>query len=166
MSDLLTRDEVADFLFTEALYLDRQDWDAWLSLYTDDCMYWMPAWRDETTQTADPDRELSLIYYRGRRNLEDRVWRIRSGMSIASTPLPRTAHIISNALIERQDADAVLVASNFSVHRYDVRSEKQHLFFGSYQHQLVRDGDGWKIASKTIKLMNDVIPTVLDIYSV
>ena len=37
------------------------------------------------TPTDDPDRELSLIYYRGRANLEDRVWRARSGQSVAST---------------------------------------------------------------------------------
>lgn len=166
MSTPITHDQAQKLLFSEALYLDRREFDAWLALYTDDCVFWMPAWRDETTTTSDPDAELSLIYYRGRRNLEDRVWRIRSGLSIASTPLPRTVHCISNVLIEEQSEEQATVASNFTVHRYDVRSEKQHAFFGSYQHQLVLKDGEWKIAAKHITLMNDVIPTVLDIYAI
>jgi benzoate/toluate 1,2-dioxygenase beta subunit len=75
----LTSADAATFLAREALHLDRLDFDPWLALYTPDCLFWMPAWRDDGTQTGDPDRELSLIFYRGRRNLEDRVQRIRSG---------------------------------------------------------------------------------------
>ena len=69
MSATLTRAEAEELLYREALYLDRGEWDAWLDLYLPDAIFWMPAWRDETTLTDDPDRELSLIYYRGRRNL-------------------------------------------------------------------------------------------------
>src|SRR5690349_19962668 len=90
--------EAAAFLYREALLLDRGDFDAWLNLYTTDCVFWMPAWRDDGTQTEDPDRELSLIYYRGRRNLEDRIQRIRSQLSIASKVMPRVSHMIGNVL--------------------------------------------------------------------
>lgn len=162
----LTRAQAEELLFREALYLDRRDWDAWLALYIDDCVFWMPAWRDETTPTADPDAELSLIYYRGRRNLEDRVWRVRSGQSIASTPLPRSVHAVTNVLVERADAATAEVAASFTVHRWDVRSERQHVFFGSYRHRLVLVDGEWRIAAKTITLMNDVIPTVVDFYAI
>ncbi|TKD52157.1 aromatic-ring-hydroxylating dioxygenase subunit beta [Sphingomonas baiyangensis] len=166
MAAPLTRADAEELLYREALYLDRRDWDAWLALYTEDCVFWMPAWRDETTPTADPDAELSLIYYRGRRNLEDRVWRVRSGQSVASTPLPRSVHAVTNVLIEHADAASADVAASFTVHRWDPRSERQHVFFGTYRHRLVRDGDEWRIAAKTITLMNDVIPTVVDFYSI
>jgi len=60
---MIGTDEAAALLYREALLLDRGDWDEWLQLFTDDAVFWMPAWRDELTPTADPDRELSLIYY-------------------------------------------------------------------------------------------------------
>ena len=162
----MTRGEAEDLLYREALYLDRRQWDEWLALYTEDCTYWMPAWANETTPTADPDAELSLIYYRGRRNLEDRVWRLRSGQSVASTPLPRTVHAVTNVLVEEADVAEARVAASFTVHRYDVRSDRTHVFFGRYDYRLVQTDGAWRIAAKTILLLNDMIPTVVDVYSV
>ncbi|HTU13504.1 MAG TPA: aromatic-ring-hydroxylating dioxygenase subunit beta [Allosphingosinicella sp.] len=154
----------AEALLTrEALYLDRAQWDEWLGLYTEDAIFWMPAWRDELTLTEDPDRELSLIYYRGRRNLEDRVWRARSGLSVASAPRARSVHQVTNILVEADDR----VTAAFAVHLFDKRAERTHSFFGRYDYRLARDDDGaWKIAAKKIILLNDTIPTVVDFYSV
>lgn len=153
-------------VYREALHLDRREWDAWLSLYTEDAIFWMPAWRDETSLTEDPDAELSLIYYQGRRNLEDRVWRIRSGQSTASTPLPRSVHLVSNILVERAEGENADVAASFAVHLHDVRAERTHVFFGRYEYRLVRKADGLRIATKKVLLLNDLIPTVVDIYSI
>ena len=68
----LTQSEAERLLFEEAKLLDERRFKEWLALYVEDALYWMPAWRDDGTQTQNPERELSLIYYRGRRNLEDR----------------------------------------------------------------------------------------------
>lgn len=158
--------EAAALLYREALLLDRLDFDPWLALYTSDCLFWMPAWRDDGTQTEDPERELSLIYYRGRRNLEDRVKRIRSGFSVASAVMPRVAHMIGNVLSESVDESHVRVDSSFIVHVQDVRTNRAHAYFGRYEHELsLVDGD-WKIARKVIRLMNDVVPTMLDVYGI
>lgn len=162
----LSRCEAEEFLYREALLLDRGEWEAWVELYVDDAVFWMPAWRDETTPTADPDRELSLIFYRGRKNLADRVWRARSGQSVASTPLPRVVHMITNLLVIRSEAHEAELASSFSVHLYDKRAERTHIFFGRYEHRLVQTPEGWRIAVKKVLLLNDVIPTVVDFYSI
>lgn len=162
----LSPSEAAAFLYREALYLDRLDFDPWLALYTSDCLFWMPAWRDDGTQTEDPDRELSLIFYRGRRNLEDRVKRIRSGFSVASAVMPRVAHMIGNVLSEPVDDTHVRVDSSFIVNVQDVRSNRAHAYFGRYEHELrLVDGE-WKISGKVIRLMNDIVPTMLDIYGI
>jgi len=154
----------AEALLTrEALYLDRGHWDEWLALYLEDAIFWMPAWRDELNPTEDPDRELSLIYYKGRRNLEDRVWRARSGMSVASAPRARCVHQVTNIFLEGGDR----VTAAFCVHLFDKRAERSHSFFGRYDYLLARDADAaWKIAVKKIVLLNDTIPTVVDFYSV
>lgn len=158
--------DAAAYLAREALLLDRLDFDPWLALYTPDCLFWMPAWRDDGTQTEDPDRELSLIFYRGRRNLEDRVQRIRSGFSVASAVMPRVAHMIGNVLAEPTGEGRVRVDSSFVSNVYDVRTSRSHSYFGRYEHELVLDGGEWKISSKIIRLMNDVVPTMLDVYGV
>ncbi|MEI9852442.1 MAG: aromatic-ring-hydroxylating dioxygenase subunit beta [Sphingomonas sp.] len=110
----LGQDEAAAYLYREALLLDRMDFDGWLALYTADCLFWMPAWRDDGTQTDDPERELSLIYYRGRRNLEDRIQRIRSGFSVASVVMPRVAHMVGNVLAEAVDEATMRLDSRSS----------------------------------------------------
>jgi len=88
----------ADLLYREALYLDERRWDDWLALYDEAAEFWVPAWKSEDQPTDDPSSEVSLVYAARRSELEDRVWRVRSGQSIASTPLPRTAHIVTNVL--------------------------------------------------------------------
>lgn len=156
----------AALLYREALLLDQMAFDAWLDLYTADCLFWMPAWRDDGSQTDDPERELSLIYYRGRRNLEDRVQRIRSGLSVASAVMPRVAHMIGNVLVEPAPDGTMRVDSSFIVNVQDVRINRTHAYFGRYEHSLRHDDDGWKISRKVIRLMNDVVPTMLDIYGI
>lgn len=158
--------QFAELLTREALLLDRGAYQEWLDLYTPDCVFWMPAWRDDGTQTQDPDRELSLIYYRGRRNLKDRVKRIQSGLSVASSVMPRVSHMIGNVLVEASDGQRARIASVFTVHVHDVRTSRAHVFFGRYEHELVFLEGRWMIAGKVIRLMNDVIPTLLDIYSI
>ncbi len=163
---VLGQAEAAAYLYREALLLDRLDFDGWLDLYTADCLFWMPAWRDDGTQTDDPERELSLIYYRGRRNLEDRVQRIVFGPSVASVVMPRVAHMIGTPLAEPAGEGRLRVESSFTVNVYDVRSNRSHTYFGRYEHELLHEGDMWKISRKIIRLMNDVVPTMLDVYGI
>lgn len=157
---MITLAQATDLLTREALALDRRDWDGWLSLYSPDAIYWVPAWADENTQTSDPDRELSLVYYKGRHNLEDRVWRVKSGLSVASAPLPRTVHQVTNILVE----DGAISAS-WAVHQFDPRRQTSHSFFGRYDYQVTQIDGAWKIAVKKITLLNDRIPTVVDFFA-
>ncbi len=165
-ADVLTPAAAAALLYREALLLDSSRFSDWLDLFTPDVEYWMPAWRDEVSTTQDPDRELSLIYYRGRRNLEDRVMRLTSGLSIASSPLPRVVHQISNVVVLESGAGAGTVNAVFVCHRFDPRMGRTDCFFGRYDYQLVLEAGDWKIARKKITLLNDTIPTVVDINSI
>lgn len=150
----------------EALHLDAQRWDDWLALYTEDACFWMPAWVDEHRLSSSPDSELSLMYCSARAGLEDRVWRVRSGLSVASTPLPRTCHQISNSVVRPAEDDGLLVESNWSCHLMRLKQRSQHLLFGRYEHRLRETGGQWRIAGKTVVLMNEVIPTLVDFYCV
>ncbi|HXQ51277.1 MAG TPA: aromatic-ring-hydroxylating dioxygenase subunit beta [Stellaceae bacterium] len=159
--------EGADLIEREAAAIDERRWDEWLALFTADCEYWMPAWKSDDTLTSDPRAELSHFYYASRAGLEDRIYRIRSNRSPASTPLPRTTHIIANTrLIEPAAPDRLKLRCNWASHVFFPRSQESHAFFGHTEHTLVAADTGWLIAKKRIVLQNDYIPTMLDIYCV
>ena len=102
--------------------LDDRDFEGWLECYTPDSEFWMPAWDDDDTLTTDPQSEVSLIYYRNRAGLEDRVFRIRTDRSSA-TSLPDRAPATTSPTwrSSSQDDDAVEVRFNwFTLYfRYD-----------------------------------------------
>ena len=162
----LTLADAQALLFREARLLDDQDFGGWLDLFTEDALYWMPAWRDDNRQTSDPDKELSLIYYRGRSNLRDRVTRLTSGLSPVSRLLPRVVHLISNVEILGFDGHDTLVGSSFVTHAFDPRSDRVSSHFGHYRHGLRAIDGEWRIASKIIRLANDLVPTVLDVNAI
>ena len=152
-------------ILSEGLFLDQCRWDDWLDLYAEDAIYWVPAWKNESETTSSPDTEISLIYYVGRSSLADRVWRLKSGLSAASIPLRRTAHMVSNVLIEPgEDDDRATATAAFAVHHFDPKRRRQHVFFGRYEYAFHRYGERWRIAAKTTILANDHIPTVADFY--
>jgi anthranilate 1,2-dioxygenase small subunit len=161
---LALRSSVTGFLAREADHIDERNWDAWLALYEETAEYWIPAWESEHEYTADPQGEMSLIYYNGRAGLEDRVFRIRTGRSAASTPLPRTCHMVSNILPTLNPDGTCAVKANWTVHLF--RNSRASHFFGRYDYLLAPHHDSWRIRKKKILVLNDLIPTVLDIYSV
>jgi 3-phenylpropionate/cinnamic acid dioxygenase small subunit len=154
-----------EVLEREAIFLDERRWDEWLGLFAEDCQYWVPMWRADETLTADPQRELSHIFYASRAGLEDRIVRIRSGRSVASTPLPRTTHVLANIrLRDTPDVAAIRVRSSWVTHVFFTSSNTDHAFHGHSEHDLVLRGERWLIARKKIVLQNDYIPTMLDMY--
>lgn len=156
-----------ELLHTEALYLDEQRWQEWLSLYEPDAVYWVPAWKDDHLPTNDPSSEISLIYAAGRHRLEERVKRATGTKSLASQPLPRTMHCISNPIVSAgASGDAWLVRSYCVTHIYDLRTETLRSAASRCEHTLVmRDGQP-RIARKKALLLNDKVPTVLDFYCI
>ena len=157
-------DTICAFLYREARLLDDRQWDEWLTCYAPDVQYWMPAWDDDDQITEDPQSEISLMFYPTRDGLEDRVFRIKTERSGASTPEPRTSHTVSNVEVLADRGDEVDVRYNFLTlnHRYKVTDQ----FFGTMFVTLRRSGDGLVISSKKIVLKNDYIRQVIDVYHV
>lgn len=163
----MSLEAATEILYREGALLDEQRWDEWLALFAPDCEYWMPMWRNESELTADPRSELSHIYYASRAGLEDRVQRIRSRRSAASTPIARTSHLVSNVLfIEPPTPERMRVRSSWASHVFVPRPAASHVFFGRSEHELARAADGWLIRRKKIVLQNDYIPTMLDVYCI
>ena len=141
--------ELERFLYKEASFLDRPDLDSWLELYTDDGTYWMPAVPDQD----DPEMHISLFY-------DDRVMmevRRRNFVHPAAASKEydvRCSHIISNIQVTELDEASgnCTVTSNF--HCYVYYRDRQTPYAGTYTHELVRDGDGYRIRSKRVDIIN------------
>lgn len=153
-----------DLLCREGRHLDSRDWDAWLALYAPDAVYWVPAWRDEGTQTSDPDTEISQIFHDSRRGLEERVMRVRSGKSVTAVPLLRTTHFVSNIEARIETDGAIAAQASWMVQVYDPRRERQYGNFGRYELRLIESANGWLVARKIIRLQNDCVPALVDFY--
>lgn len=162
MTTLLERS--VELINREARYLDRQQWQEWLDLYEPDSWFWVPAWDEDGRPTDDPRSQISLLFYDQKLGIEERIARIRSGRSSASLPLPRTCHLVTGILIDGHEGDLVRVASSFTVHSY--RRGGTSTFYGAYEHELRDRGDRLTIAKKKILLLNDAIPSVVDIYGI
>lgn len=156
--------EVTQLLARESLYLDERRWDEWLALYADDCIFWLPTWLEEDRLGTDPDAELSFIYLEGITALRERVWRIQSGQSRASRLGHRTAHVMgSPVIVDGTSPDECRALASGAVHVFHTERSTQHCFFGRYDYSLRREAGAWRIARKHVTLMNDRIPTFLDI---
>lgn len=167
MTETETLQMATEVLYREAQFLDERRWDDWLGLYHEQAEFWVPAWRDEDEATEDPENEIALIYILSRVQLEERVSRLRSGRSAASSPLPRTAHAVSNVMVTvGPDDDRLTVRSIATTHVFDAKRREPHVLFGRCEHGLLRVDGHWRIRRKKLVLLNDYIQTMIDCYSI
>jgi benzoate/toluate 1,2-dioxygenase subunit beta len=136
-----------NLIFREARLADEGCYEEWLSLWTDDAVYWVPCGDD----VMDPARSVSLIYD-DRRRLEDRVARLASGTVLAQDPKPKLRRLISNFEVESVNGAETKVGSNFIV--VEARGLSQYTWCGRSVHIVRKVGEQLKIARKTVFLVN------------
>ncbi|HKM61387.1 MAG TPA: benzoate 1,2-dioxygenase small subunit [Acidisphaera sp.] len=160
-----TQHDAEQFLYREARFLDDRDWDAWLALYAPDVEFWMPAWDDDDKLTEDPQTEISLIWYGHKGGLEDRVFRIRTERSSAtSLPEPRTSRNISNVEILDQAGGLTRLRCNWVTFSY--RYKTVDTYFGTSFYTIDTTGAQPLVRRKKVVLKNDYIHHVVDIYQI
>ena len=158
-------EQITAFLNAEARALDDRDWDTWLSFYHKDCPFWMPAWDDFDELTEDPQNEVSLMYYPDKAGIEDRVFRIKTDRSSAtSLPEPRTNHNLSNIEVTQRDGNKISLRFNWLTLSYRYGATDQH--WGTSYYTLDTSGDRPLITSKKVVLKNDHIHHVIDVYHI
>ncbi len=145
----LSSEAAADFLFMEARLLDERRFEEWRELFTDDGYYWVPARPDQ----PNPLDEVS-IFYDDKDLMETRIKRLRHPRVHAQIPHTRTAHLVTNVLLEPDvppEAEA-LVSSKLLVATY--RQDQQDVYAGDCRHALRREGGLWRIVWKKVVLIN------------
>ena len=92
------------------------------------------------------------------------MYRIRTGKSAASTPLPRTLHLVTNVMIQEASDSQLEVKAKWVTHYY--RFGVAYHFFGEATYTLKPAGNSWVILRKHVLVLNDVIDSVMDFYHV
>ncbi len=138
-------EDLTCFLAHEADLLDQGKFDAWLELYEEDAIYWVPSSAEQT----DMKGQVSIM-------LEDlpllklRVRRLSHPRAHAVTPKPATIHLIGNVTASEQDG---LVVANSKLIMTQVRDNLETSLSGAVTHHLRRSVDGFKIKLKRVDLI-------------
>lgn len=154
----MTRQEAEDFLYAEGRLLDGGRLEEWLSLFTEDGLYWIPI-----VDGSNPEREPSILYDDSSRRAQ-RIYQLLHQPHHAQRPPSRTVHVISNVEVsEKEERDPVVVHCNLVV--FEVRPGGQEQFGLGIQRFLaglceyrLRYESKWRIVLKKVLLIDRDLP--------
>ncbi len=144
-TQLLT--EVSAFLWQEADMLDHCEYQDWLAQWTEDGVYIVPI---DPVATDLADR-LNYAYDDAGMRAK-RVARLTSGESVSTQPASRTVRSLSRFRILADDGATVAVRA--AQHLREFRKETLRDYTADVTYELARDGDGFRLKSKIVRLVN------------
>jgi 3-phenylpropionate/cinnamic acid dioxygenase small subunit len=140
---------ITQFLYHEAWLLDSGQLQAWVELFSDDGMYWIPS---SPTQT-DRLNQVSIVL-EDKALLQVRMQRLCHEDAHAVTPMPATVHTVSNVnlLDGRSDSEfGYVVRSVVTMH--EQRGDIARTLSAYATHTLLSNDDEFKIAQKRVDLI-------------
>ncbi len=141
-----TLGEAEDLLYQEARLLDERRFEAWLELYAEDAVYWMPARWGQDSITD----EVSL-FHDDRMTLATRIGRLLHPRAHAQLPPSRTVHCITNVRLAGEADGLQRVQSCCLFHEF--RAPDRTVLAALVEHRLRRIGGRWLIAWKRVDLL-------------
>jgi p-cumate 2,3-dioxygenase subunit beta len=157
-----TRAEAEDLLYREARLLDTGQLEEWLTLFTEDGMYWLPI--EDGADPAAAAQAVSIVYDDSSRRAE-RVYRTLHTPVLDQNPRSRTVHLVGN--VEVLDADGrgdVQVLCNQVIGEIRSGGQRQvglnapRWFGARCEFRLRASPDGWRISLKKTVLIDSDQP--------
>jgi 3-phenylpropionate/cinnamic acid dioxygenase small subunit len=146
--DAAERERFRALIEREARLLDQLDFDAWLSMYSPECIYWVPS----TPSGGDPRREIA-ISFDDRRRMEDRIYRLRTGYAWAQAPVSRTVRMVCNVEVFAAAAACKrMVRSNFLISEF--RPDGIRFLSGWCGHRFAERSGSWEIEVRQVNLID------------
>jgi 3-phenylpropionate/cinnamic acid dioxygenase small subunit len=153
----LTRAEAEEFIYREVRLLDTLRLEEWLTLFTDDGLYWLPVHDGDPVDAADT---VSIVLDdRARR--EERVYRTLHTPVLDQSPRSRTVHLVSNVEVGDVDdrGDVRVLCSQFvgemrSGGPGQVGLNHTRYFAARAEYRLRATADGWRISLKKLVLLD------------
>jgi p-cumate 2,3-dioxygenase beta subunit len=153
----ISRQQVEEFLYTEAALLDAWQLDDWLLLFDEDAKYEVPC---NDAPDGDPARDLMLIDDNHAR-LASRVDRLNSRRAHREYPHSRTNHQVFNVRVQDVSTEELSVTTSFTVWRF--RAGRTSCYVGRYRYRLRRRDGGFRIAAKRAELDMTDLRSVADV---
>ncbi len=144
-----TQRAVEQFLYRQAEILDDRLWDGWLGLWTEDGIYWAPASEDQEVGEGVPN-----IFYEDLDLMKVRIGRINHPRAWSQSPPNRTSHVVSNVVIEDEDAATGDVIARSKFYAVEYWNDEIRHFAGKYRHHLKRIDGGYRIRLQRVDLVN------------
>ncbi|MDE2838768.1 MAG: aromatic-ring-hydroxylating dioxygenase subunit beta [Chloroflexota bacterium] len=144
--------EVEQFLYHEARLLDRRQFNEWYDLFAEDSRYFVPSMSADSDPTAD-----AYIVHENRKGIQYRVSRLQHGSAHTQIPPARTAHMITNVIVEELGDGEVQTSAGYVV--FWSRGAVEARYAGLCEHHLRRANGGWEIVEKKVSLLNNDQPT-------
>lgn len=141
-----TESVVEQFIKGELRLLNRNDLDAWIDLFTDDGVYFMPLDEDQ----ADPTL-YDMIFYDNKPLMRIRRENFGHPLSPSMQYPLRSMRMISDCEIVEQSGDACRVETPFVA---SIFYQQMNWYSGVFFHDLVRREDRIKIRQKQVNLLN------------
>ena len=139
--------EVVQFLFHQSELLDAKLWKAFIELFAEDGVYWMPVNPQQTEWLDSPS-----IFAEDRAMMSIRMGRVSHPNAWSQAPMWGTSHIVGNIVIEAASEERIEVRSRF--HMVELRRDEQRHFAGTYRHTLLRVGTELKIELQRVDLLS------------
>jgi 3-phenylpropionate/cinnamic acid dioxygenase small subunit len=153
----LTRATAEEFIYRETRLLDTLQLEEWLSLFTDDGVYWLPV---EDGDLADAASAVSIVYDDGERRAE-RVYRTLHTPVLDQSPRSRTVHLVGNVEVAGVDehGDVRVFCSQFIGElrpggQRQVGLNQTRIFAGRAEYRLRPTPDGWRMSLKKLVLID------------
>ena len=135
-------------IYREAQLLDDKAFDQWLSLLTEDVLYWAPLKRGQTE-----DEVYNSLFYEDYFVLRIRIERLRAARVPSQEPPSFCQHVLQQPSVQA-DADGGFQCSTPFVY-VEAQLDEQVVLAGTVHHQLIADAEGaLKIRRKRIELLN------------
>ena len=140
--------EVEQFLYKQAELLDTKQWEAWVDLFTDDGIYWMPPDARYKTWDGQP-----AIFAEDKNLMNVRMGRVLHPDAWSQRPLWETNHVVSNVVVDKVSPNGDLVVKS-RFHMMELRRDDVRHFAGSYRHELKKTKDGYRIKLQRVDMTN------------
>jgi 3-phenylpropionate/cinnamic acid dioxygenase small subunit len=142
---------VEQLLFQQSELLDGKHWAAYIDLFEDDGIYWMPVTPEQTEWLDSPS-----IFAEDKRMMQIRMGRVMHPNAWSQAPNWGTSHVVGNVVIEEAGEGEIVVRSRF--HMIEMRRDNLRHFAGTYRHTLKVHGEQFKIALQRVDMLNAQAP--------
>lgn len=146
------------WIIDEAYILDRQDYDAWLDLLTDDIHYYMPI-KVTTALGAGFDTAPRMAHFdEDKYSLSRRVARFQTEHAWTEDPPSRMRHYVTNVrTFATENTDELFVESAVLLYRSRGDVREAALVSAGREDLLRRGPNGWLLARRHIAVDDSVI---------